>query len=136
MNQIKQRKFRKPSSTHHLRSIYPSCTPCPFLNELHHKAITDNEAAFLGIKRHTNWRNEAFRGYADYMATTEFKNATAHLEDIASKEEPRICVPRLCGGVVIVHCSPIILRSVVGKCCTLWNGKAHGTSLYFCCENC
>jgi uncharacterized protein (DUF488 family) len=34
----------------------------------------------------TNWRNEAFRGYADYMGTTEFKNAIVQLEDIASTQ--------------------------------------------------
>ena len=33
----------------------------------------------------TNWRNESFRGYADYMQTGEFKNAIIKLEDIASK---------------------------------------------------
>jgi len=34
----------------------------------------------------TNWRNEAFRGYADYMQTDEFKNAVAKLEDLASTQ--------------------------------------------------
>ena len=31
----------------------------------------------------TNWRNEAFRGYADYMETAEFAEAVAQLKDIA-----------------------------------------------------
>src|SRR2546423_6033373 len=34
----------------------------------------------------TNWRNEAFRGYADYMQTAEFKKAIINLKGIASKE--------------------------------------------------
>lgn len=32
---------------------------------------------------HTRWRNEAFRGYADYMDTPEFAAAAAHLADLA-----------------------------------------------------
>ena len=34
----------------------------------------------------TNWRNEAFRGYADYMQTDEFKNGMIKLEDLASTQ--------------------------------------------------
>jgi len=34
----------------------------------------------------TNWRNDAFRGYADYMQTEDFKNAMIKLEDLAMKE--------------------------------------------------
>src|SRR5690349_16505641 len=34
----------------------------------------------------TNWRNEAFRGYADYMQTDEFKNGMIKLEELASKQ--------------------------------------------------
>ena len=34
----------------------------------------------------TNWRNEAFRGYADYMQTDEFKNAMNKLEELASTQ--------------------------------------------------
>jgi uncharacterized protein (DUF488 family) len=32
----------------------------------------------------TGWRNAAFRGFADYMETKEFKNGIAQLEEIAS----------------------------------------------------
>jgi uncharacterized protein (DUF488 family) len=32
---------------------------------------------------HTIWRNAAFRGYADYMDTDEFKSAAAELEAVA-----------------------------------------------------
>lgn len=34
----------------------------------------------------TAWRNEAFRGYADYMQTAEFKKAIQKLEGIARKQ--------------------------------------------------
>jgi uncharacterized protein (DUF488 family) len=34
----------------------------------------------------TAWRNEAFRGYADYMQTIEFKNAINTLRNIAQKQ--------------------------------------------------
>ncbi len=34
----------------------------------------------------TAWRNEAFRGYADYMSTDNFKEAIDRLETIALKE--------------------------------------------------
>ena len=34
----------------------------------------------------TNWRHEAFRGYADYMQTDEFKNAMEELQAVASKQ--------------------------------------------------
>jgi uncharacterized protein (DUF488 family) len=34
----------------------------------------------------TAWRNEAFRGYADYMETNEFKKGIDNLETIAEKQ--------------------------------------------------
>jgi uncharacterized protein (DUF488 family) len=38
------------------------------------------------------WKNEAFRGYADYMETTEFKNAISKLEEVAkSKNVAYMC---------------------------------------------
>ena len=35
--------------------------------------------------KNTAWRSEAFRGYADYMATGEFKEGIKQLEEIALK---------------------------------------------------
>lgn len=35
---------------------------------------------------HTEWRHEAFRGYADYMDTPQFKNAEKELEKMAKKK--------------------------------------------------
>lgn len=36
--------------------------------------------------KNTNWKNDMFRGYADYMETEGFKNAAADLEEIALKK--------------------------------------------------
>ncbi|MBX2887725.1 MAG: DUF488 domain-containing protein [Ferruginibacter sp.] len=33
----------------------------------------------------TRWRNDSFKGYADYMETEDFKKAILHLENIATK---------------------------------------------------
>ena len=40
----------------------------------------------LPDSENTGWRVEAFRGYADYMNTEEFKKALGELENIASKK--------------------------------------------------
>ena len=37
-----------------------------------------------GDSVNTGWRNDSFRGYADYMQTPEFWTAIAKLEDLAS----------------------------------------------------
>ena len=34
----------------------------------------------------TAWRNSAFRGYADYMETPQFKNSVSHLENMATQQ--------------------------------------------------
>lgn len=49
-------------------------TPCPALGG-RRKPRPDTP--------HTAWRNEAFRGYADYMDTSEFREAAAALADMA-----------------------------------------------------
>ncbi|MGQ0828535.1 MAG: DUF488 domain-containing protein [Bacteroidota bacterium] len=36
--------------------------------------------------KNTAWKNSAFRGYADYMETDDFKNAIAELEKVAVKQ--------------------------------------------------
>jgi len=36
--------------------------------------------------KNTRWRNDAFRGYADYMGTTDFELAAASLETIARQQ--------------------------------------------------
>ena len=36
----------------------------------------------------TAWRNESFRGYADYMGTEDFRNGVARLIDLAEQSGP------------------------------------------------
>jgi len=38
--------------------------------------------------KNTAWRNESFRGYADYMETEDFRNGIARLVDLAEKSGP------------------------------------------------
>lgn len=40
--------------------------------------------------RNTNWKNEAFRGYADYMETPDFASAIGLLEEMATKARTAI----------------------------------------------
>lgn len=67
----------------------------------------------LGGRRHTlknspnmGWRNESFRGYADYMQTPEFADAVAELIELASKKRVAI----MCAEAVPWRCH----RSLVG----------------------
>jgi uncharacterized protein (DUF488 family) len=62
---------------------------------------------------HAAWRNEAFRGYADYMDTTEFAAAAARLAEVA--REGRVAV--MCAEGVWWRCH----RSMIADCF-----KAHG----------
>src|SRR5438105_1723541 len=38
--------------------------------------------------KNTAWRNEAFRGYADYMETTEFRKGVERLLDVSDETGP------------------------------------------------
>jgi len=38
--------------------------------------------------KNTAWRNESFRGYADYMETEDFRNGVARLVDLANQSGP------------------------------------------------
>jgi uncharacterized protein (DUF488 family) len=52
------------------------------------------------------WRNESFRGYADYMQTAEFATALAELQSLAE----RGCVCIMCAEAVPWRCH----RSLIG----------------------
>ncbi len=63
--------------------------------------------AGLGGLRHTTrssvntgWRNASFRGFADYMQTTEFENALAELVELAAHEQ----VALMCAEAVPWRC--------------------------------
>lgn len=43
----------------------------------------------------TTWRNESFRGYADYMATPAFESAAAHLIALGAKQPTAILCAEL-----------------------------------------
>ena len=51
--------------------------------------------------RNTVWRNAAFRGYADYMQTEEFRNAAERLVDLANEGGPAVI---MCAEAVWWHC--------------------------------
>lgn len=50
--------------------------------------------------RNTNWRNDSFRGYADYMETEDFEKAIKKLKDIASEQPTAI----MCAEAVWWRC--------------------------------
>ena len=52
---------------------------------------------------HTAWRNEAFRGYADYMDTPEFAAAAEELASLARTDNVAVDVRRGC----VVALSPL-----------------------------
>jgi uncharacterized protein (DUF488 family) len=51
--------------------------------------------------RNTVWRNAAFRGYADYIQTEEFRNAAERLVDLANEGGPAAI---MCAEAVWWHC--------------------------------
>jgi len=52
------------------------------------------------------WRNDSFRGYADYMQTPEFEQSLARLMEIAARERTAI----MCAEALPWHCH----RSLIG----------------------
>jgi uncharacterized protein (DUF488 family) len=51
--------------------------------------------------RNTAWRNEAFRGYADYMETNEFREGVNRLVELAQETGPTAI---MCAEAVWWHC--------------------------------
>lgn len=83
--------------------MYPSSRRYPHFNkdalagDLQKHGIEYVHMKSLGGRRpprpgsaNTGWRNASFRGYADYMETSDFKNAIVTLEEYASKESVAI----------------------------------------------
>jgi uncharacterized protein (DUF488 family) len=66
------------------------------------------------------WKHPAFRAYADYMETTEFKKAIERLEKIAVAS----VTAYMCSEAVWWSCHRSMisdyLKAVAGKCCTSW----------------
>ena len=78
---------------------YPGSRRYPHFNkEILSSTLPENGIQYIHIqwlggrrKAHTNskntgWRNEAFRGYADYMETDEFETAVKDLERLAGEK--------------------------------------------------
>ena len=80
---------------------------------LHQQGIDYVHLKTLGGLRHakkdsinTGWRNASFRGYADYMATKEFREGISRLLDLAREKRTAI----MCAEAVPWRCH----RSLVG----------------------
>ena len=56
------------------------------INYIHLKLLGGRRAVKKDSKN-TGWRHPAFRGYADYMETNDFKNGIDELEQIAIKQK-------------------------------------------------
>jgi uncharacterized protein (DUF488 family) len=87
---------------------YPQFKKENLATSLHSAGIDYVHMPALGGRRkplpasmNTNWQNKAFRGYADYMKTNEFKNGIKELEQHTLKQF--ICVLKRYGGVVIAR---------------------------------
>jgi uncharacterized protein (DUF488 family) len=59
--------------------------------------------------KNTAWRNEMFRGYADYMETEDFRNGVARLVDLAGQSGPTAI---MCAEAVWWRCH----RSLISDC--------------------
>jgi uncharacterized protein (DUF488 family) len=67
--------------------------------------------------RNTAWRNEAFRGYADYMETVEFSQGIARLREIAERHG---AVAIMCAEAVWWRCHRSLIADYL---------KAQGTEI-------
>jgi uncharacterized protein (DUF488 family) len=59
------------------------------------------------------WRNEAFRGYADYMETEDFRNGIARLVDLAEKSGPTAI---MCAEAVWWRCHRSLISDYLKAC--------------------
>jgi uncharacterized protein (DUF488 family) len=67
--------------------------------------------------RNTAWRNEAFRGYADYMETEDFGRGVDRLVDLAGEAGPTAL---MCAEAVWWHCHRALISDFL---------KARGTEV-------
>jgi uncharacterized protein (DUF488 family) len=86
---------------------YPHFNPDALGPALASAGIGYTELPGLGGRRkprpdspHTAWRNEAFRGYADYMDTPEFSEAAAELMQLAQHDHVAV----MCAEAVWWRC--------------------------------
>jgi uncharacterized protein (DUF488 family) len=86
---------------------YPQFNPQPLRESLARDGVEYVAMPELGGRRHprsdsrnTVWRNEAFRGYADYMETPEFRAGIERLLELARRKRTAI----LCAEAVWWRC--------------------------------
>jgi len=76
--------------------------------------------------RNTAWRNESFRGYADYMETPGYRNGIERLVDLARRKRTAI----LCAEAVWWRCHRSLIADdlkAAGVCVRHIVGKAHSS---------
>lgn len=86
---------------------FPQFNPAPLEQSLREAGIAYTPVPSLGGRRkvlpdspHTTWRNESFRGYADYMDTAEFATAAESLAALARVDR----VAAMCSEAVWWRC--------------------------------
>ncbi len=84
---------------HFNKEILETSLPKQSISYLHLKSLGGRKATKPDSKN-TGWRHPAFRGYADYMETDEFKKGIEQLENIASKQK----VAYMCSEAVWWRC--------------------------------
>ena len=99
---------------------YPHFNGSALLESLPAEGIQYVHMAELGGRRaarpdshNTAWRNESFRGYADYMETAEFQQAIERLLELAEKRRTAI----MCAEAVWWRCHRSLIADYL---------KAHG----------
>jgi len=63
--------------------------------------------------KNTAWRNESFRGYADYMETEEFRNGITRLIDLAQESGPTVT---MCAEAVWWRCHRSLISDYLKAC--------------------
>ena len=111
-------KLLKNSNIHVLADIraYPGSRRYPHFNkEALHDLLKQYGIQYLHLSglggrrkplkdsKNIAWKNDAFRGYADYMQTDIFRKEIAHLEKLAFNRQLHICVQKQYGGDAIVR---------------------------------
>ncbi|MCW5960682.1 MAG: DUF488 domain-containing protein [Pyrinomonadaceae bacterium] len=109
---------------------FPGSRKFPHFNQdelresLHEAGINYQPMPDLGGRRrakkdskNTAWRNESFRGYADYMETDQFRSAAAKLENLAGENRTAV----MCAEVLWWRCHRALIADFF---------KAKGASVY------
>lgn len=101
---------------------YPHFNAVPLREVLQAHNIVYEHFEVLGGRRaprkdshNTAWRNDSFRGYADYMETREFKDGIAHLKNTATEQPTAI----MCAEAVWWRCH----RGLISDCLKVYGWR-------------